>query len=331
MCRADAGTFDQQLRETTSEIHSYFGAGSGASGFGKGSQDSGIVDAAGGAGGGSGVGGSNGNGAGGELASMMGGLSLASSTTTLNPDAQEELINDIMTELSNHNTRVDERLKAMHQLRRITRDGTFTLWDDHFKPILMILLETLGDTDWRARMTALTTIRELCQCQAPRFRECAELTLLRVLEVERDGASEAVSKKDLNRAAEETCRSLATHLPPAICFRVLNPIIANEKPPGLNASLCMLRTVLEQLNREEAEAVLDDVVPGVIRAYDNADSSVRKAAVVCLVQLHDLIGAEGLAPYVACLATSKVSSSFLLPPPSSYLSPPSHEVTRAGL
>ena len=35
----------------------------------------------------------------------------------------------------------------MLTLIKFTREGAFALWDEHFKSILLILLETLGDDD----------------------------------------------------------------------------------------------------------------------------------------------------------------------------------------
>ena len=35
----------------------------------------------------------------------------------------------------------------MLTLIKFTRDGAFALWDEHFKSVLLILLETLGDDD----------------------------------------------------------------------------------------------------------------------------------------------------------------------------------------
>ena len=43
--------------------------------------------------------------------------------------------------------RNEERKDTMLQLIKFTREGTFNLWDEHFKSILLILLETLGDDD----------------------------------------------------------------------------------------------------------------------------------------------------------------------------------------
>ena len=43
--------------------------------------------------------------------------------------------------------RQEERKNAMLQLIKMTREGTLGVWDEHFKTILLLLLETLGDND----------------------------------------------------------------------------------------------------------------------------------------------------------------------------------------
>lgn len=35
----------------------------------------------------------------------------------------------------------------MHSLMKLAVDGKVELWDKHFKPVLLILLETLADDD----------------------------------------------------------------------------------------------------------------------------------------------------------------------------------------
>ena len=49
--------------------------------------------------------------------------------------------------------RQEERKNAMLMLIRITREGTADWWDEHFKTILLLLLETLGDNDVRYKMS----------------------------------------------------------------------------------------------------------------------------------------------------------------------------------
>ncbi|CAC5380171.1 CLASP1_2 [Mytilus coruscus] len=66
--------------------------------------------------------------------------------------SENDIISEILKELSNHNERNEEREEAMKQLIKLTREGSFGLWDEHFKTILLILLETLGDNDTDDRM-----------------------------------------------------------------------------------------------------------------------------------------------------------------------------------
>lgn len=54
---------------------------------------------------------------------------------------------DLLKELSNHNERVEERKGALIELLKIAREDSLAVWDEHFKTILLLLLETLGDKD----------------------------------------------------------------------------------------------------------------------------------------------------------------------------------------
>ena len=44
----------------------------------------------------------------------------------------------------------------------------------------------------------------------------------------------------------------------------------------------------------------------VFQAYDNVESSVRKASVFCIVSLHQLVGEAALQPHLECLNGSKM-------------------------
>lgn len=60
-----------------------------------------------------------------------------------------DLVADLLKELSNHNERSEERKGALVELLKITREDNMAVWDEHFKTILLLLLETLGDKDVR--------------------------------------------------------------------------------------------------------------------------------------------------------------------------------------
>lgn len=58
-----------------------------------------------------------------------------------------ELVGDLLKELSNHSERVEERRAALLELLKVTRDDSVAVWEEHFKTMLLLLLETLGDKD----------------------------------------------------------------------------------------------------------------------------------------------------------------------------------------
>jgi CLIP-associating protein 1/2 len=63
------------------------------------------------------------------------------------PIDHSDLVADLLKELSNHNERVEERKGALLELLKITREDSLGVWEEHFKTILLLLLETLGDKD----------------------------------------------------------------------------------------------------------------------------------------------------------------------------------------
>lgn len=58
-----------------------------------------------------------------------------------------ELLAELLKELSNHNERIEERKAALCELLKLIRENTLQVWDEHFKTILLLLLETMGDTE----------------------------------------------------------------------------------------------------------------------------------------------------------------------------------------
>lgn len=57
---------------------------------------------------------------------------------------------ELLKELSNHNERIEERKAALCELLKLIRENTLQVWDEHFKTILLLLLETMGDREVNA-------------------------------------------------------------------------------------------------------------------------------------------------------------------------------------
>uniref|UniRef100_A0A8C9SZZ1 Cytoplasmic linker associated protein 2 n=1 Tax=Scleropages formosus TaxID=113540 RepID=A0A8C9SZZ1_SCLFO len=212
---------------------------------------------------------------------------------------QSELVAELLKELSNHNERVEERRTALCELLRLVRDGQLLVWDEHFKTILLLLLETLGDQEHSIRALALRVLKEILNQQPSRFKNYAELTVMKVLEAHKDPHKEVV------RAAEETAAMLASSISPEQCIKVLCPIIQTADYPINLAAIKMQTKVMDRLSKETLHQLLPEVVPGLIQGYDNPESSVRKACVFCLVAIYAIVG-EDLKPHLSQLSGSKL-------------------------
>ncbi|XP_072326701.1 CLIP-associating protein 1a isoform X40 [Scyliorhinus torazame] len=215
------------------------------------------------------------------------------------PIHHSDMVADLLKELSNHNERVDERKAALLELLKITREDTLGVWDEHFKTILLLLLETLGDKDHSIRALALRVLREILRNQPARFKNYAELTIMKTLEAHKD------SHKEVVRAAEEAASTLASSIHPEQCIKVLCPIIQTADYPINLAAIKMQTKVTERITKESLHQLLPDIIPGLLQGYDNTESSVRKASVFCLVAIYSVIGEE-LKPYLAQLTGSKM-------------------------
>ncbi|XP_039529386.1 CLIP-associating protein 1-B isoform X11 [Pimephales promelas] len=215
------------------------------------------------------------------------------------PGQPLEMVGDLLKELSNHSERVEERRAALLELLKVTRDDSLALWEEHFKTMLLLLLETLGDKDHTIRALALRVLKEIMRGQPARFKNYAELTIMKTLEAHKDCHKEVV------RAAEETASTLAGSIHPEQCIKVLCPIVQTADYPINLAAIKMQTKVIERIPQDSLGQLLPDIIPGLLQGYDNTESSVRKASVFCLVAIYSIIG-EDLKPHLQQLTGSKM-------------------------
>uniref|UniRef100_A0A8C8HZQ2 TOG domain-containing protein n=1 Tax=Oncorhynchus tshawytscha TaxID=74940 RepID=A0A8C8HZQ2_ONCTS len=205
----------------------------------------------------------------------------------------------LLKELSNPSERPEERRGALVELLKIAREDSLAVWEEHFKTMLLLLLETLSDQDHTIRALALRVLKEILRNQPARFKNYAELTIMKTLEAHKD------SHKEVVRAAEESASTLAGSIHPEQCIKVLCPIVQTADYPINLASIKMQTKVIERITKESLHQLLPDIIPGLLQGYDNTESSVRKASVFCLVAVYSVIGEE-LKPYLAQLTGSKM-------------------------
>ncbi|XP_053571771.1 CLIP-associating protein 2-like [Bombina bombina] len=149
------------------------------------------------------------------------------------------------------------------------------------------------------RAMALRVLQEILKHQPSRFKNYAELTIMKTLEAHKDPHKEVI------RAAEDTASTLATSISPDQCIKVLCPIIQTADYPINLAAIKMQTKVTERVSKEVLSQLLPEIIPGLIQGYDNSESSVRKSCVFCLVAIHAVIGDE-LKPHLSQLTGSKM-------------------------
>jgi len=114
-------------------------------------------------------------------------------------------------------------------------------------------------------------------------------------------ATDLVNHGKFVRAAEACAATMAGVFPLEMVVRRLNQIVETGDFPVNEAAIKMLTKVIEKQTPDSIEVHLAEIMPGLLKAYDNVESSVRKAAVFCIVSLHQLVGETVLQPHLDCL------------------------------
>uniref|UniRef100_UPI00358FFD98 CLIP-associating protein 1-like isoform X2 n=2 Tax=Myxine glutinosa TaxID=7769 RepID=UPI00358FFD98 len=236
-----------------------------------------------------------------ELSIPRSGLVSSSSLNTFDFLLEGEAVVEQLKEISSNVSiaQPDQKRSILRSLHKLARNNSLQLWDEHFKNVMVLLMEILNDKEPSLRSLAVCVLRELLQHQPARFKNYAELTIIKILEAHKD------TQKEVVRAAEETATTLVCSFDSEQCIKVLSPIVQTANFPINLAAIKMLTHVVERVSREALDLLLPDIIPGLLQCYDNVESSVRKASVFCLVAIHSVIG-EDLKPYLSNLTSSKI-------------------------
>ncbi|XP_047740413.1 CLIP-associating protein 2 isoform X9 [Hyalella azteca] len=199
-------------------------------------------------------------------------------------------------------SRVDERKAALTTLVRLARTGSTIVWNDNFRSVLRLLVENLESSIGGERALVLTVLTEMMRrCPLVNlFLNYSELIILRVLKAHAD------KEKEVIRAAQVCAGTVAEILPPEVVIRVLKPLIQMGEFPVNQSAIKMLNKLVEAHPPAIVAQALPDIMPGLVKAYDNNDSSVRKASVFCMVSLHNCVGEQTLRPHLESLTGSKL-------------------------
>merc|ERR1719220_825719 len=223
---------------------------------------------------------------------------------TSESEAGKSYVADLVTTLQTAKTGEPgpDRRQAMTSIIRIVRSGNTNSILENFRTLLRVLLENLEDSEGSSRALVFGVLTEMLKQDSliGGFHAFTELIILKVLQAHKD------PEKDVVRAAEACAAPMSGLLPAEMVVRVLNPIIKTGDFPVNQAAIKMLSKLVEKQPADSMEPHVGEVMPGLLKAYDNVESSVRKASVFCIVALHQLVGEDALQPHLDCLNGSKM-------------------------
>lgn len=227
----------------------------------------------------------------------------------------DDIIKDISQEEASFFTQLEETLRKKSRRKvalmdftkkikngEIVLSGKSYLAENYLTPLLMPVLDCTKDDDSVTKVLALGLLKELFdQISLDRFSDYIETIVFTVFQIHKDSNPEVV------RVAEELTGTIGKHVPPDLCFQVIVPFLESDHSHTTQAAIKLLTSAIGRARKDQlSERVVKDIVPALIKGYDNPESSMRKAAVFCLVALHQVIGEENLQKHLSTLSGSKM-------------------------
>jgi len=168
-------------------------------------------------------------------------------------------------------------------------------WEKHFGRVLILVLDSLTQPEAQGvRDTAILCLQELVVHQPSFFNDFAEVVASKLFEAYRSCSQ---ADKQTITSIDRTLERLIGVVEATRGLEILLPVVRSEGPPLLQAATRLLSSVLQRMPPQRVLENLNVVLPGVVQAFGNPSSEVRKAAVFCLVDVYMILG-EQVMPYL---------------------------------
>lgn len=232
------------------------------------------------------------------------------------PDSikRPEVLDNMIKTLQSKMTQTEEKVSALQEFQLYVREGDALYIKQNFKKLLKTLLDSLTNDSKKMQVEVLQTLIDMLKCTelVDSFSVYPELLVLKVINAyklddqKQDSSSSSNSRSPVLWMAEKCAATIAMVLKPEQVIHLVSTIITTEPYPLNMGAIKMLHKVVEHWGRDAIEPHLSKVMPGLIKAYDDTESAVRKSAVFCMVAIHLAVGEELLKPHLSCLYTSKL-------------------------
>ncbi|XP_058794027.1 CLIP-associating protein 1-A isoform X3 [Phymastichus coffea] len=236
-----------------------------------------------------------------------------------------EVLDNTLKVLQSEESQITEKVAALQEFQLYVREGDALYIKQHFKRLLKTLIGSLASDNKEMQIEVLQSLIDMLKCPelAESFSSYAELLVLKVIRAHKfddqkaDACSSSSSSSsnssrttvkfpEVLRMAEKCAATVAVILPPEQTIQFASSMMTTEPFPQNMGAIKMLHKVVEHYGREAIEPHLSKVMPGLIKAYDDMESTVRKSAVFCMVAIHAAVGEDVLAPHLSSLYGSKL-------------------------
>lgn len=175
------------------------------------------------------------------------------------------------------------KLEKLGKIRSLIQESPSDVLIMHFKLILGKIIGLVAESQPAAiKEVALQLLQTIVKRKTITFllRQFSDLIIIRVMALCADPVREVA------KAAEACAVTLSTHLPPEAVIRVILPLITSEPTSIKLVAIKMLNRLIECSDESITSVHVDQIMPVLLVAYDDAESAVRKGAVFCIVALH---------------------------------------------
>ncbi|KAL6443679.1 hypothetical protein ACFW04_001644 [Cataglyphis niger] len=225
-----------------------------------------------------------------------------------------EIVDNMVKTLQSKVAQTTEKVSVLQEFQLYVREGDALYVKRNFKKVLKVLLDSLSNDGKVIQVEVLQTLIDMLKCQEliECFSSYNELLVLKVIYAYKsddqkvDSSSGSGGRSPVHWNAEKCAATMAMVLKPEQIIHLVSTIIATESYPLNMGAIKMLHKVVEHWGRDAIEPHLAKVMPGLIKAYDDAESAVRKSAVFCMVAIHVAVGEEVLKPHLSSLYSSKL-------------------------
>ncbi|XP_065684117.1 CLIP-associating protein 1 isoform X4 [Hydra vulgaris] len=233
---------------------------------------------------------------------IIGGVEQMHLSGEKNDSGSANLVNEIFTILSAppNVTNSEDIKNAMQELHKLLKESNKNLTTTKLKALLPIILEMLQHQEAAIRCLAARSLKEIALNYPALYRSDLKGFLLPLLE------SEADVQREVSKTVVECSSIVCQIIPLSEIISVVAPLCGKALFPANLSAIKLLNSISDTCDSEELRKHLDVVITNLLVAYDHIESSVRKAAVFCLVSVHNQAGANVVLPYFKDLAGSKM-------------------------